>query len=75
MATLHLPLNDNAVFERAERLGFELRTREADTGQIVWEWSHREKGPCAQFVTERVARQWMSDCVERFEQDRARHGW
>jgi len=47
-----------ALLERAACAGFELTTRETDTGQVVWEW-HRGKEPVPQFVSERVARYWM----------------
>jgi hypothetical protein len=57
----------DALAEHAARLGFELATREADTGQLVWEWRHRDNGPCPQFVTERVARHWMDEWIEHFE--------
>lgn len=73
MATVQIPYG--AALERANRLGFRLCTRETDTGQLVWEWSHQEMGPRAQFVSERVALEWMADRIERFEEDRTRHAW
>ena len=75
MATTHLPPAGSSAFERAARLGFRLSTRETDTGQTVWEWSRGDEGPYVQFVSERVARQWMLDWIQRFEEDRGRHAW
>jgi len=49
----------DALLMRAVDAGCELATRETDTGQIVWEW-RRATEPRPQFVSERVARQWMS---------------
>jgi hypothetical protein len=53
----------DALFEHAARLGFDLFTRETDTGQLVWEWRQHD-GPCPQFVTERVARYWIAEWIE-----------
>jgi len=54
------------LVERAGRLGFSLATREMDTGQTVWEW-HRRDEPSPQFVTPRVALQWMSEWILNHE--------
>jgi hypothetical protein len=76
MATISVPHGrKDALLERAERLGFRLVSREVDTGQLIWEWQPLDGGPCPQFVSERVALHWMSELIERFEGDRARHGW
>jgi hypothetical protein len=58
---------DDPLVERAAELGFEFATLETDTGQTVWEWRHRDGGPRPQFITERVARRWMTEWIKRFE--------
>ena len=55
----------DALLERAAGAGFELTTREIDTGQVVWEW-RRGAGPAPQFVSERVARHWMFEWLDQF---------
>jgi hypothetical protein len=57
------------LVQRATRLGFTLAHFETDTGQSVWEWRQGD-GPRPQFATERVARQWMSEWIERTAGDR-----
>ena len=51
---------------RAARAGFELISRLTDTGQVVWEWRCGDE-PRPQFVTEHVARRWMSDFLSSTE--------
>jgi hypothetical protein len=48
------------LLEEAGRLGFELVSYQTATDQTVWEWRQGD-GPRPQFVTERVARQWMAE--------------
>ena len=55
----------DSLIERARRAGFELVTRNADTGQTVWEWRRGDE-PRPQFVTERVARHWMFRWLDQF---------
>ncbi len=55
---------------RAADAGFELVTRETDIGQIVWEW-RRGTEPRPQFVSERVARHWMSTWLNDHETGRS----
>jgi hypothetical protein len=57
------PLSDT-LLERAAELGFELVCYRTETEQTVWEWRQGD-GPRPQFVTERVARQWMSQWLAR----------
>src|SRR6478752_5662466 len=52
------------LLEAAARLGFALVNYQADSGQTIWEWRLGD-GPRPQFVTERVARQWMAEWIER----------
>jgi len=54
----------DVLLERAARFGFFLESFRTESGQTVWEWRQGD-GPRPQFVTERVARQWMSDWFER----------
>ena len=57
------------LIERARQAGFELATRDTDTGQAVWEWRRGDE-PRPQFVTERVARHWMFRWLDQFEDAR-----
>jgi hypothetical protein len=50
----------DSLLERAAELGFELVSFPTATEQTVWEWRQGD-GPRPQFVTERVARHWMSE--------------
>ena len=52
------------LIQRAALQGFELANYETESGQRVWEWRHGD-GPRPRFVTERVARHWMSEWIER----------
>jgi hypothetical protein len=52
------------LLEAATRLGFALVSYHTDSGQTIWEWRLGD-GPRPQFVTERVARQWMADWIEQ----------
>jgi hypothetical protein len=65
--------------EAAARRGFELVSYRTANEQTVWEW-RRGDGRRPQFVTERVARHWMSewlarqpDLVQPEPLDQARH--
>ncbi len=62
------PADEVHVFDalpaEAARLGFDLVSRQTETDQTVWEWRQGD-GPRPQFVTERVARQWMSEWLAR----------
>jgi hypothetical protein len=51
------------LLEKAAALGFELVSYQTEADQTVWEWRQGE-GPRPQFVTERVARQWMTEWLE-----------
>ena len=44
----------------ARALGFELVTYESDAGQLIHEWRRGDE-PRPQFVTRRVALQWMQE--------------
>jgi len=48
------------LLERAAKLGFDLVSYQTESDQTVWEWRQGD-GPRPQFVTERVARQWMAE--------------
>ena len=48
------------VLTEARTLGFELVTYESDAGQVIFEWRRGDE-PRPQFVTRRVALQWMQD--------------
>jgi hypothetical protein len=52
--------NEDSLLELAARAGYELATRQTDTGQVVWEWQNGA-GPRPQFVSERLAHHWMTD--------------
>ncbi len=54
---------DTLLLEAA-RLGFDLVSYQTDSDQTVWEWRQGD-GPRPQFVTERVAREWMSEWLAR----------
>jgi hypothetical protein len=58
------PPREDALLAEAAALGFELVSYQTQTDQIVWEWRQGE-GPRPQFVTERVARQWMTEWLAR----------
>jgi hypothetical protein len=55
---------DDKLLEQAATLGFELVSYQSETDQTVWEWRQGD-GPRPQFVTERVARQWMAEWLAR----------
>ncbi len=54
------PPDADTLLVDAAALGFELVTYQSDSDQTIWEWRQGD-GPRPQFVTERVARQWMAD--------------
>ncbi len=54
----------DALLEEADRLGFELVSYHTESDQTLWEWRQGD-GPRPQFVTERVARQWMAEWLAR----------
>ena len=54
------------LIERAARAGFILAEFETSTGQRVLEWRRGDE-PRPQFATERVARQWMAEWLDRTE--------
>jgi hypothetical protein len=58
------PPSEDTLLETAAALGFELVSYRSETDQTVWEWRHGD-GPRPQFVTERVAREWMADWLAR----------
>ena len=53
------------LIERAALRGFHLSREETTDGRVVWEWRRGDE-PRPQFVTERVARYWMSEWLERY---------
>jgi hypothetical protein len=61
---LVLPHEDQLVLTRAADAGFHLEQCETDTGQLVWAWQ-RGNGPRPQFVTRRVAIDWMAKFLTR----------
>ena len=52
------------LLARAGVLGFVLVRYETTNGQTVWEWRRGDE-PRPQFATERVARHWMSEWLDR----------
>ncbi|HUI48179.1 MAG TPA: hypothetical protein VL119_05750 [Acidimicrobiia bacterium] len=48
------------ILERASELGFVLVHHVTSSGQSVWEWRRADQPP-RQFVTERVAIDWMAE--------------
>jgi hypothetical protein len=52
------------LLARAGALGFVLTRYETSNGQIVWEWRKGDE-PRPQFATERVARHWMAEWLDR----------
>jgi len=52
----------DAVLTEARSLGFELATYESDAGQLIFEWRRGDE-PRPQFVTRRVALQWMQELL------------
>jgi hypothetical protein len=59
------------LLDEAARLGFALVDYVTPSGQTVWEWRCGD-GPRPQFVTERVARQWMSEWIDRVDMEARR---
>ena len=56
---------EDTLLEAAAALGFELVSYyQSESDQTVWEWRQGD-GPRPQFVTERVARQWMAEWLAR----------
>jgi hypothetical protein len=53
------------LIDKAASLGFALVRGVSHTGQIVREWQRGDE-PRPQFASERVARHWMSEWLERF---------
>ena len=68
-ADVRTPGAPDDLIQRAALLGFTLANFESETGQLVWEWRQGD-GPRPQFATERVARQWMAEWIERTTGDR-----
>jgi hypothetical protein len=61
MATTIDPLFDDQDEGIAVRAAdFRLTQYETEHGQLVWEWRHATE-PCPQFVSRRVALQWMHE--------------
>jgi hypothetical protein len=58
------PPSEETLLAAAAVLGFELVSYQSETDQTVWEWRQGD-GPRPQFVTERVARQWMAEWLAR----------
>jgi hypothetical protein len=58
------PPSEDTLLATAAALGFDLISYQSETDQTVWEWRHGD-GPRPQFVTERVAREWMTDWLAR----------
>jgi len=54
------------VIEAARRSGRTLEQHEADTGQVVWQWS-RSDGTGPLFLTRRAALTWMADALRRVD--------
>jgi hypothetical protein len=52
--------SEDTLLAAAAALGFELVSHQSETDQTIWEWRQGD-GPRPQFVTERVARQWMAE--------------
>jgi hypothetical protein len=52
--------DDHPALVEASALGFELATYESDAGQLIYEWRRGDE-PRPQFVTRRVALQWMQE--------------
>jgi hypothetical protein len=50
----------DGVLIEARTLGFELASYESDAGQLIYEWRRGDE-PRPQFVTRRVALQWMQE--------------
>ncbi len=48
------------ILTDARTQGFELATYESDAGQLIFEWRRGDE-PRPQFVTRRVALQWMQE--------------
>lgn len=57
---------DAEIIEAARRSGRSLEQHEADTGQIVWQWS-RSDGTGPLFLTRRAALTWMADAIRRVD--------
>jgi hypothetical protein len=58
------PPNADTLLAAAAALGFEFVSYQSESDQTVWEWRQGD-GPRPQFVTERVARQWMTEWLAR----------
>ena len=58
------PTSEDALLAAATALGFELVSYQSESDRTIWEWRQGD-GPRPQFVTERVARQWMADWLAR----------
>jgi hypothetical protein len=61
----HLPEEHfEDIVERAAAAGFQLVQFETSHGQLVWEWRRGDE-PSPQFVTRRVALNYMDDWLRR----------
>ena len=58
--------SSDSLLERVARSGFVLVNYLTETGQAVWEWRRGDE-PRPQFVTDRVAREWMRAWLDRTE--------
>ena len=58
--------SSDLLLERAARSGFVLVNYLTTSGQAVWEWRRGDE-PRPQFVTDRVAREWMREWLDRAE--------
>lgn len=62
MDTHETALDDETVVATATAAGFRLVHYETDVGQPVWEWRRGDE-PRPQFVTRRIAVQWMTELL------------
>jgi hypothetical protein len=68
-ATTRRFADEQDIAERAAGAGFRLVQYETSDGQLVWEWLRGEE-PRPQFVSRRVALNYMEDRLRRDEQTR-----
>ncbi len=68
-----LDVRPDALLDQAAAVGFTLATFVTSSGQTVYEWRRGDE-PRPQFATERVARLWMAEWLDRPAADPAGSG-
>jgi len=56
-------LDDRQVLRAASERGYSLLQRELDTGQLAWAWVPQKGGATSQFLTRRLAMEYMTELL------------